>query len=38
MRLKLFTVIFAIATALIFSACSDESDGGGCGLTATARM
>lgn len=29
MRLKLFTVIFAIATALFFVACSDESDGGG---------
>lgn len=29
MRTKLFIVIFAIATALFFVACSDESDGGG---------
>ena len=29
MRLKLFTVIFAIATALFFVACGDESDSGG---------
>lgn len=29
MRTKLFIVIFAIASALIFSACGDESDSGG---------